>query len=240
MIRLLKTGVGGATENVAFTMALAELRLVGQIPDTLRLYRYRRCVLIGRSQGLDAIDAASCARRGVEIARRVTGGGAVYMAPGVLAWDLVVSRRRFPSLEDASRTIANAVAACIEGFGYPARLAAPGDVFVGSSKLSGSAGWFEDGCLIHQGTLLIDADLAEMSDVLGIDSAALTVTTLALQSGKSISKDDVDGALEDALTTRLGPMQPGEVSPAETEAARRILNEEEWIDPHEDAMEIPA
>ena len=240
MIRLLRTGVGGAAENVAFTMALAELRLAGRIPDTLRLYTYRRCVLIGRSQSLDAVDAASCARRGVDIARRMTGGGVVYMAPGVLAWDLVVSRRCFSSLDDVSRTIGNAVVSCLAELGFSARFVPPGDVFVADGKLSGSAGWFEDDCLIHQGTLLIDADLAEMSEVLGIDPSTLPVTTLALQSGNSIARNDVHFALEEALTAGLGPMGPGEVSPAETEVARRILNEEEWIDPYRDEVGLPA
>jgi lipoate---protein ligase len=240
VIRLLRTGVAGAAENVAFTMALAQLRSAGQIPDTLRLYGYRRCVLLGRSQGLDAIDAVSCAMRDVDIARRMTGGGAVYMAPGVLAWDLVVSRQRFSSLDDASRKICNAVAACLSGLGFPARFVPPGDVRVGDSKLSGSAGWFEDDCLIHQGTLLIDADLAEMSEVLGFDPSALPVTTLALQSGNSIGSDTVNCALEAALTARLGPIEPGEVTHAETGVAQRILDGQEWLDPRHDEMGVPA
>ena len=240
MIRLLRTGVAGAAENVAFTMALAELRLAGQIPDTLRLYGYRRCVLLGRSQGLDAIDAVSCAMRDVAIARRMTGGGAVYMAPGVLAWDLVVSRQRFSSLDDASRKICNAVAACLSGLGFPARFVPPGDVRVGDSKLSGSAGWFEDDCLIHQGTLLIDADLAEMSEVLALDPSTLPAITLAALSGQPITKGVVDGALEVAFANCLGPVEPGEVTDAETGVAQRILDGQEWLDPRHDEMGVLA
>ena len=240
MIRLLRTGVGGAAENVAFTMALAELRLAGRIPDTLRLYTYRRCVLIGRSQSLDAVDAASCARRHVEIARRMTGGGAVYMAPGVLAWDLVVSRQRFSSLDDTSRTIGNAVVSCLAELGLPARFVPPGDIFAGDSKLSGSAGWFEDDCLIHQGTLLVEADLAEMSEVLGIEARRLPVTTLAMLSKSPVGQNTVAAALESTLAGVFGGLAQGMPTTEEATLAARISDREEWLVPRHQEMDLPA
>ena len=65
-------------------------------PDTIRFHRYERCVLLGRSQiAADAVDRDYCRRRGIAIAHRVTGGGAVYMSPEMLAWDVVVERRMF-------------------------------------------------------------------------------------------------------------------------------------------------
>lgn len=240
MIRLLKTGVSGAAENVAFTMALAELRLACRIPDTLRLYGYRRSVLLGRSQGLGAIDAASCTRRAVEIARRMTGGGAVYMAPGVLAWDLVVSRRRFSSMDDASRTIGEAVAGCLAGLGIVARFVPPGNVLVGDSKLSGSAGWFEDDCLIHQGTLLADSDLGEMSEVLGLDATTLPVTTLADLSKAPVRQDTVAAALESAFASIFGGLEQEPSSSEEVSLANRIRDREEWLVPGLNEMDVPA
>lgn len=239
-LRLLRTGETGAADNIAFTMAMAELRLEGRIPDTLRLYSYRRSVLIGRCQRLDAVDANTCGRRGLEIARRMTGGGAVYMAPGILAWDLVVSRRRFSSLDGASRAIGNAVVACLEGLGHAARFRPPGDVFVGDKKLSGSAGWFEGDCLMHQGTVLVDGDLAEMAAVLRLDAADLPITTLAAIPKAPVSLDTVATSLEAAFSGLFGGLEPDAASAEEAARARRIREEEDWIRPCRDDFELSA
>ena len=109
-LRIIDTGVRPARWNIAMTQALAELHVQGEMPDTLRLHRYARSVLIGSSQhAADVVDIEGCARKGVEIARRVTGGGAVYMAPGVLAWDLVIARQSGETLENVSAAICGAV-----------------------------------------------------------------------------------------------------------------------------------
>jgi lipoate-protein ligase A len=167
-LRVLDTGLADARRNVALSAALIEAHGRGEIPDTLRLHRYRKCVLIGRSQEADAVlDRAACERRGAAIVRRVTGGGAVAMAPGILAWDLVAARRRWPSLEAVSASLGQAVAAALAGLGFAAAYRAPGEVAVAGRKVAGFAGAFEGPSLLHQGSLIVDADLGEMAELLG-------------------------------------------------------------------------
>src|SRR5262245_4922802 len=92
-IRIIDTGLMPARWNVAMTAALAELHEEAEIPATLRFHRYPRCVLLGRTQDVGrAADLVYCRSEGIDIARRVTGGGAVFMCPQVLAWDVVVDR----------------------------------------------------------------------------------------------------------------------------------------------------
>ena len=86
-LRILDTGLKDARWNIAMTAALAELHAEGRIQDTVRLHRYPPCVLLGRSQTMEcAADLDHCRRAGVALARRVTGGGAVFMSPRMLAW----------------------------------------------------------------------------------------------------------------------------------------------------------
>src|SRR5262245_27073118 len=112
-IRIIDTGLGPARWNVAMTAALAELHEKTEISDTLRFHRYPRCVLLGRSQ--DAGRAANlvyCRSEGIDVARRVTGGGAVFMCPQVLAWDVVVDRAAWATgLEAITRHIGDSIAA---------------------------------------------------------------------------------------------------------------------------------
>jgi lipoate-protein ligase A len=177
-LRVVDTGLADARSNVAQSAALIEAHGRGEVPDTLRLHRYEACVLIGRSQDADAVvDREACRRRGAAIVRRVTGGGAVAMTPGILAWDLVAARRRWATLEEAAAVLGAAVAAALGELGFAAEFRAPGEVAVGGRKVAGFAGAFEGTSLLHQGSLIVDADVAEMAELLGLP--ALPVAALA-------------------------------------------------------------
>jgi lipoate-protein ligase A len=218
-LALIDTGLNAARWNIAVTAALAELHARGRIGDTLRLHRYPVSVLLGRSQPLDARLRAACARRGTEIARRVTGGGTVAMGPGVLAWDLVVGRA-WPSLEAAAACLGGAVAAALGRLGLAARFRAPGDVLVGGRKIAGTSGLFDGPTLLHQGSLLVAADLGMMAELLG--EPALPVTTVAEQGGQR----GVAAELAAGFAAALGlPLSHGALGEAAPLAARLLADE---------------
>ena len=84
-MRVVDSGLMSARRNVAVTAALAELHRAGLIADTLRFSAYPTSVLLGCRQRLaDVVRLEACRRRHVDIARRVTGGGAFYTDAGVL------------------------------------------------------------------------------------------------------------------------------------------------------------
>src|SRR5262245_63854791 len=95
-LRVIDTGLQPPGWNIALTAALAELRSAGGIPDTLRFQRFTPCVLLGRTQDARReVHVDFCRQNGIALARRLTGGGAVYMDAGVLSWQLVAARRQF-------------------------------------------------------------------------------------------------------------------------------------------------
>ncbi len=167
-LRIIDTGVKPARWNIAATAALLELHRIGATPDTIRFHRYPRSVLIGRNQALDReVDIERCHRTGVEIARRVTGGGAVYMSSGILAWDIVAGRSRLgDSLGEVTLKIGSAIAAGLRRLGSPAKADAQGAVDIQGRKVSGSSGGFDGPTVIIQGTVLIDFDYDEMMSLL--------------------------------------------------------------------------
>lgn len=60
-LRVIRDEGFGARRNIALTAAMAELHGEGCMPDTLRIYRYPRAVLLGRNQETAAvIDLAEC------------------------------------------------------------------------------------------------------------------------------------------------------------------------------------
>lgn len=229
-LRVIDTSLNSARWNIAVTAALSELHLGGGLEDTLRLHRYEKSVLLGQHQKLDqAVDRGFCRQQGIGIARRITGGGAVYMSPGVLAWDLVLARRTAASLEEVSARIGGAIANALAGFGIAAYFLPPGDVVVGDRKISGSAGWHDGGSLIHQGTVLIDADLEEMASALRIpsDGTPLPVMTLADEAAALPRIDDVADAVMASIAQALGRQARFDrLSSQEADLASELLAEE--------------
>ncbi|HMO30326.1 hypothetical protein [Enterovirga sp.] len=152
-LRVLDTGLRPARWNVAMSAALLAGADAGEAPATLRLHRYPLSCVIGRNQDVAAeLDLDACRAAGIEIARRVTGGGAVVMGPGVLAFDLVLER---PGAEFGRRA-AEALAMALVGLGFPARLATTGSIEIADAKVSGSAGRLGRRAALHQATLVED------------------------------------------------------------------------------------
>src|SRR5262245_53199199 len=146
-LRILDTGLMLARWNVAMAATLAEVHsadgLNGPIPtvDTVRFHRYPAAVLLGASQDMESVaDFGYCRAEGIEIARRVTGGGAVYMSPGMLAWDVLLERQaRAGDLAEVTERVCAGVAVGLGQLGVPARFRAPNDIAIGGRKISGTA-----------------------------------------------------------------------------------------------------
>lgn len=206
-VRILDTGLRAARWNVAMTAALVGRHADSGAPDTVRFHRYPRCVLLGRSQHpAEACDVAYCGCHGIEIAHRVTGGGAVYMNPGMLAWDVVVDRKAFGSdLGAATRRLCEGVAAGLSLLGCAAQFKPANDIEIGGRKVSGSSGYAEGRSLVLQGTILIEDDVAEMARALRLAEAILRdhVTCLAAALGKAPSVDRVKTAVVQGLMAVL-------------------------------------
>lgn len=61
------------------------------LPDAIRRERWWMAptgpaLVLGSTQRLDAVDAEAAAERGLEVARRRSGGGAVLLVPGDVTW----------------------------------------------------------------------------------------------------------------------------------------------------------
>lgn len=230
-IRMLDTGVAPARWNVAMTAALVERHAAELTPNTIRLHRYHRCVLIGRSQILTKVaDVDYCRAQGIEIARRVTGGGAVYMSPHVLAWEVVIARSAVGAdLEAATRRICEGVAAGLASLGVAAEFRAPNDIEVRGQKISGSGGYLAGRSYVLQGTVLISDEAPVMASALRMPEAVLKqrVTFLAAELGRVPTMTEISGCVLRGLLQALGARVAADVaSEEELMLADELLAEE--------------
>src|SRR5215470_15411634 len=156
-LRILDTGLAPARWNVAMTAALADLHASRRLGATVRLHRYPPCVLVGAGQDMQqAADLEHCRRAGVAVVRRVTGGGAVYLSPSVLAWDVVIDRAAGGGgLEAVTGKVCSGVATGLAQLGAKAGFRPPNDIEIGGRKVSGSAGYAVGHSAVLQGTILV-------------------------------------------------------------------------------------
>ncbi|MCK4396859.1 lipoate--protein ligase, partial [candidate division WOR-3 bacterium] len=92
--RLLDTGIRKAAENIALDDAILEAHSKGFIPNTLRWLQFSpEAVLVGYHQSIEKeIRVDFCQKKGIEINRRITGGGAIYFDGTQLGWELFASK----------------------------------------------------------------------------------------------------------------------------------------------------
>ena len=226
--------------NLALDEALAR---VGGPDRTIRTWRNHRCVIVGRSQIVQAeVDAAACLELDVPVFRRFTGGGSVYHDSGNLNVTIVL-RRDDPLLVDRPelgripgiyRLLLEPLAAAVASFGLPAS-ATERDLLVDGAKVSGVAAWIGGRVLLVHGTLLVDADLATLERALDgpgapgdpqwehTRSRRSAVTSLARALG---ARDDAlmpgaEAAIVASVTDCVG--RPGGVTHTEVATARDLM-----------------
>ena len=240
-LRIIDTGVLEGRLNIAIGQAIVEARQAGRVPDTLRFLRFPPTALVGRHQALgQEIDLDYCATHGIGVARRITGGGAIFMEPGLLGWELAFDRGTLgvSSLPDLTRSICEAAAEGIGSLGVEARYRPRNDIEVKGRKISGTGGFFDGDTLFFQGTVLVDMDPGVMMSALRVPQAKLAKRELDSVEQRVVTLRELLGedtphlrrvqeALVSAFAKRFG-LEPvaADLSAAELEHARTLWAEE--------------
>ena len=239
--RVIDSGVVEGRLNIAIGQAIIEAHQAGAVPDTLRFLRFPPTALVGRHQALaQEVDLDYCRQNQIGVARRITGGGAIYLDPGQLGWELAFSRStlRISSLAELAREICEAVADGISRLGVQASYRPRNDIEVDGRKISGTGGFFDGDTLFYQGTVLVDMNPQVMVSALrvpkaklakrNLDSAAQRVVTLR----ELLGDDTPDLAkIQDALMAAFSErfdlhMTPAELSSSENDQAQQLWREE--------------
>ena len=231
--RLLDTGPRSAAENMALDEVLLELKAGGKISHTLRFLQFSRpSVLVGHHQSVEEeVRLDYCRMKGIEINRRLTGGGALYWGEKELGWEIYVSKtdRRIPArIEDLYRKMGEAAAGGLRRLGVQAHFRPRNDIEIRGRKVSGTGGTELSGAILFQGTVLIEFDADEMLRALRIPTEKLQdkeiesvkerVTCLKWELGRTPSLPTIKASLARGFEEAFGvtfhhqPLTPGEES----------------------------
>jgi len=254
-LRVIDSGVIEGRLNIALGQALVESHLSGQSPDTLRFLRFPPTALVGRHQALQReIDLAYCKDRGIGTARRITGGGAIFLDPGQLGWEIVISRKTLGqmNLADVTRNICEAAASGLSTLGVNAAYRPRNDIEVDGRKISGTGGFFDGDTLFFQGTVLVDVNPEVMMSALKVPRAKLEKHNLASAEQRVVSLrallgeatpdlKQIQAALAQAFGDRFGLQLVNEnLSGAEQTRGQQLYTEEIGSDDFVDEIDEPS
>jgi lipoate-protein ligase A len=203
--RVIDSGVREGRRQIAFDQALIDLHKAGQLPDTIRFLRFPPTALIGRHQALSQeVNVDYCRARGIGIARRITGGGAIYFDEGQLGWELVFARAtlRLASLDGVARELCEAAAGGLRTLGVEATYRPRNDIEVDGRKVGGTGGFFDGDTLFYQGTVLIDTDPADMLAALKVPAAKLAKRALDSAASRVVTLKELLGTAPDVAAVR--------------------------------------
>lgn len=161
-LRLIAMRLQDTTDRTELYTALARENLLldaGEAAEpTLLLWRGPKAVVMGKNQNPWRECNLEVVRdKGLSLARRVSGGGAVYHDPGNLNLSWVLPRAEYNAAQ-----VRRILIRALDQLGLKAEEGTGGGVRVGRHKVSGAAYCYRREHVLHHGTLLIDADLGTL------------------------------------------------------------------------------
>ena len=209
--RLLRFEVNSAYTNMAIDEAVLIARIKGKAPNTLRFYGWSpSAVSIGRFQNIhQEVHFENCKAYGVDVVRRISGGGAVYHdTEDEITYSVVMKRENDKAADvlKAYRYICNGLIEASRSLGINAEYHIGGErrcpnISVGRRKISGSSQANRKGVILQHGTFLLKIDFAKMfsflrtpwnkdkADIVAI--AERKITSIMDELGSEVSKKRV-------------------------------------------------
>jgi lipoate-protein ligase A len=251
--RLMPLETNNAFKNMAIDEAILNERIAGHVPNTLRFYRWQpSAVSIGKNQDPDTeiyIDA--CKQLGVDVVRRISGGGAVYHDyEGEVTYSVIAKAESLTPAGDITIVYAKiyeAIKDALRLLGLTADFSS-GDakncpnMTVKGKKISGSSQTITRGVVLQHGTLLRSVDLPKMFHLLKLKNASCTqaadigqrkITSIQNELGHTVSSETIANALAQGFKAMLKiQIEPGELTSVELELANKRYKEKyltkEW------------
>jgi lipoate-protein ligase A len=228
--RIIGLDVNNAYMNMAIDEAILTARIKDLVPNTLRFYLWKpSAVSIGRFQNvIKEINIENCQKQGIDITRRITGGGAVYHdCKGEITYSMIINQEDLNAKDVIAsyNAICNGLIETTKILGVAANFQ-PGDqrncpnLVIDGKKISGSSQRYKNGILLQHGTFLLDVDLTKMftflrvpwaktiADILPI--AKERITSLNHESPLNISVETIYNALIEGFQKAFNVQFPKE------------------------------
>ena len=243
--RLIPLQINNAALNMAIDEAILKARVAEKVPNTLRFYRWQpSAVSIGKNQNPEnEIYLEACKQLGVDVVRRISGGGAVYHDfEGELTYSVTAKTADFGTgdITTVYVKIYEAITDALRLLGVPADFNS-GDakncpnLTVKGKKISGSSQTITRGIVLQHGTILRSVDLPKMFSLLKLKDLNCTlaadigkrkITSIQNELGHKIASDAIANALAQGFKAILKiQLEETALTPYEVALANKLFKE---------------
>lgn len=224
-----------STTDPYYNLAVEEYLLRNTREEVFMLWQNAPTVVIGKNQNAYAeVDLAYAEAHGIRVARRITGGGAVYHDAGNINYTFITTKAEEKTFSYFTRPIVDAFA----DLGVTLVATGRNDLLCEDKKVSGNARYEAQGRILHHGTLLFDTDADTMAAVLHPDAEKYRHRAIASHQSRvgalsaylgAMSVSELISHVERFVLERTGA-EPWSVPESERIDALASRNaSEEWI-----------
>lgn len=201
--------------------------------DTVILYLWQNShtIVIGKNQNAYAeCKVDEFIKDGGTLARRPSGGGAVYHDLGNLNFSIICKESIAKE-----HTYQRIVKEALGYFGIVSEFNGRNDLTVDDKKFSGNAFYVKDDVLCQHGTILINSDFKELSKYLTPDISKLERNHVKSVESRVVNLSEISDkitveSMKEAMIKATNAVRIGEVpTESKVEEYKKIFENDEWI-----------
>ncbi len=242
---LIHTTPQAPTLHMALDEVITAQVSAGVRAPTLRIWEWQKAaVVIGRFQSYrNEIDPLGAERHGIQVVRRISGGGAMFIEPGnTITYSISVPQALVAdmSFQESYEFLDSWLIQALKSLGVDAWYQPLNDITSAGGKIGGAAQARKGKAVLHHVTMAYDIDADKMLDVLrigkeklsdkGTTSAKKRVDPIRSQTGLS-REEVIQGMIRSFSAT--APLHPVQLDQATLEQAQELastrFDNPEWL-----------
>lgn len=242
-VRVIDEGEYDEPTHHALDQVLLDRLDAGEIVPTVRFwYRTGAAIPIGRFQAYeDEVAVDYVEREGIDVVRRITGGGAMFAVPGdIITYSMYLPIEDVPAdVEESYEVLDEWAIAGLQDAGLDAFHEPLNDISHPDGKIGGSAQLRADNAVLHHTTMSYSVDIEAMLKALrigkekvsdkAVKSAEKRVARITdyFEGDRADVIDSLKGALDSAYGTEPGSLEE-ETLEAAAQMADSRFRTDEW------------
>ena len=198
------------SNETAYNIALEEFAFKKMLDEDMifLLWINKPSIIVGRHQNtIQEINRDFVRENGIEVVRRISGGGAVYHDYNNLNYTIISKENEDRAFDFKSFSVP--VIKTLEELGVKAEFTGRNDLEIDGKKICGNAQAYINGRIMHHGCLLFDVDLSVLAKALkvskdkieskGVKSVRARVTNIVDELPEKITVEEFKNLLLDYM-----------------------------------------